>query len=95
MTGSCLCDAVKISVSSNHRQVEACHCGMCRRWGGSSLLAIDCRDKVEFSGAKNITRFSSSEWAERGFCSKCGTHTKSDFQNMFLKLPKSANSGGL
>ncbi len=28
---------------------------------------------VEFTGAENIGRYDSSEWAERGFCSRCGT----------------------
>ena len=49
MTGSCLCDAVKISATSDNRKVGACHCGMCRKWGGSSLLAVNCGDKIEFS----------------------------------------------
>ena len=74
MMGSCLCDAVKVSTTSTSNKVGACHCGMCRKWTGSSLLVVNCEDKIEFDGAENITRFSSSEWAERGFCSKCGTH---------------------
>ena len=28
---------------------------------------------VAFSGAEHIKRFASSEWAERGFCSECGS----------------------
>jgi hypothetical protein len=38
------------------------------------LLAIQCEGDVNFEGSENISVFSSSEWAERGFCSKCGTH---------------------
>jgi len=29
---------------------------------------------VGFEGAEYISTFSSSEWAERGFCQVCGTH---------------------
>ena len=28
---------------------------------------------VVFEGEEHITRYSSSEWAERGFCSRCGS----------------------
>lgn len=47
---------------------------MCRKWTGGSLFATECSDEVNFEGWENISVFSSSEWAERGFCSKCGTH---------------------
>lgn len=28
---------------------------------------------VAFTGESNITRYASSEWAQRGFCRKCGS----------------------
>jgi hypothetical protein len=34
---------------------------------------------VSFGGAESISRYPSSEWAERGFCSKCGS-------NLFYRL---------
>ena len=37
-------------------------------------MAIDCGTDVVFQGEANITVFDSSEWAERGFCNKCGSH---------------------
>ena len=37
-------------------------------------MAVDCGPGVAFQGAENITVFDSSEWAERGFCGKCGSH---------------------
>jgi hypothetical protein len=45
---------------------------MCRRWSGGPGLAISV-EKIEFSGEENLERYPSSDWAERGFCSKCGT----------------------
>jgi len=37
-------------------------------------MAASGGTELTFNGEKHITRFSSSEWAERGFCKKCGTH---------------------
>lgn len=47
---------------------------MCRKWSGGPLLALDCGSNVSFEGKEHIKTFDSSEWAERGFCSGCGTH---------------------
>ncbi len=72
--GTCLCGAVKIAAKNMSNKVGACHCNMCRTWGGGALLAVDCGSDVSFEGEKNIGIFSSSDWAERGFCKQCGTH---------------------
>ncbi|WP_037982610.1 GFA family protein [Thauera sp. 27] len=73
MKGRCLCGAVNL-ISPDVKEIGACHCGFCRRWGGGPLLAVHCGPDVQFEGAQHISVFSSSEWAERGFCSRCGTH---------------------
>lgn len=72
--GSCLCGEVKISAKSNDNNLGACHCSMCRKWGGGPLFAVECKSEVTFEGEDNISTFNSSEWAERGFCRSCGTH---------------------
>ncbi len=72
--GSCLCGAIRITAKNISKNVGACHCSMCRKWGGGPLMAIDCGTDVSFEGEENISVFSSSEWAERGFCNKCGSH---------------------
>jgi len=72
--GACLCGAVTISTSTLNQNVGACHCGMCRKWGGGPLLAVDCGQEFKIEGKELVNVFSSSDWAERGFCSKCGTH---------------------
>lgn len=72
--GNCLCGAVKITANSMKHNVGACHCDMCRRWGGGPFMEVNCGSDVVFEGEENISVFESSEWAERGFCSKCGTH---------------------
>lgn len=37
-------------------------------------MAVDCGTDVSIEGEENISVFNSSEWAERGFCKKCGSH---------------------
>lgn len=36
-------------------------------------MAVDCGTNVQFEGRESIALFDSSEWAERGFCKKCGS----------------------
>ncbi|MGD8440052.1 MAG: GFA family protein [Holophagae bacterium] len=73
-TGSCLCGAVRITAHHASDRVGACHCSMCRTWGGGPLMAVDCGTQVDIEGEEHVTVFDSSAWAERGFCSKCGSH---------------------
>lgn len=71
-SGRCLCGAVTFRVSNADEHFHICHCGMCRRWSGGPLMVVRA-EGVEFSGTEHLTRFKSSEWAERGFCNKCGS----------------------
>ena len=72
--GSCLCGAVKLSTSSMENSMAACHCGTCRKWGGGPFMEVSCGKDVQFEGEDCVAIYDSSEWAERGFCKKCGTH---------------------
>ncbi|MFV2089417.1 MAG: GFA family protein [Pseudomonadales bacterium] len=67
-----MCGAVTFTAREVGHHVHACHCSMCRRWTGSPMMAAEAAG-VEFTGTENIGRYDSSEWAERGFCSRCGT----------------------
>ena len=73
MEGSCLCGAVSITTHAME-EVEACHCGMCRQWGGGPYLSINCGSHTRISGTDHVTEYASSEWATRAFCKTCGTH---------------------
>jgi len=73
-SGSCLCGAVRVTAGLKSSSIGVCHCTMCRKWGGGPLFAVECAGAVDFAGAEHIAAFSSSDWAERGFCRKCGTH---------------------
>ncbi|GHE22006.1 GFA family protein [Halomonas urumqiensis] len=72
--GACLCGAVRIAASPKSDKFGACHCSMCRKWGGGPLFAVECEADMQLEGAENVATFGSSEWAERGFCKQCGTH---------------------
>lgn len=73
LTGRCLCGEVGIVADANEPKVGVCHCDMCRRWTSGPFFEVSC-EKVIFEGEDNITKFRSSEWAERGFCNKCGSN---------------------
>ncbi|NVD26997.1 GFA family protein [Parasphingorhabdus flavimaris] len=72
--GHCLCGAVTITAKNAASHVDACHCRMCRRWGGGPFVEIDCGTDVLIKGADRISVYHSSEWAERAFCADCGSH---------------------
>jgi hypothetical protein len=72
--GSCLCGKIEIQAMSMSSDIGACHCSICRKWSGGPLLAVDCNTEVTISGEEYVSSYASSEWAERGFCSHCGTH---------------------
>ena len=73
-TGSCLCEKVQIAAQSMDTHLGACHCSMCRKWSGGPAMVFDCGTAVSFSGEEHIKVYNSSDWAERGFCSQCGSH---------------------
>ena len=72
--GKCLCGAVQLTAEQANSHVGACHCSACRRWGGGPFMEVDCGADVEWNGADHIAVYNSSDWAERGFCRKCGSH---------------------
>ncbi len=37
-------------------------------------MMVDCGSDISFQERENVAVFDSSEWAERGFCKKCGSH---------------------
>lgn len=74
VTGRCLCGAVRLSLDLANRHVSACHCRMCRTWGGGPLMVVEAHTPPRFEDEERIRVYPSSDWAERGFCGDCGTH---------------------
>jgi hypothetical protein len=73
VSGRCLCGAVSITVEGMHPEVDICHCAMCQRWGGAFFAGMK-GESVTVSGKDAITVYASSAWAERAFCSTCGSN---------------------
>ena len=73
VTGRCLCGSVSYTANVKTSDAGPCHCESCRRWSGGVFLAATADGPVAFQGEENITRYKSSDWAERGFCKNCGS----------------------
>jgi hypothetical protein len=73
MKGQCLCGAVSIT-APDLDEMAVCHCGTCRRWGGGPFMTVHAGPGVQVQGKDKVKAYRSSDWAERGFCSECGTH---------------------
>jgi len=72
LQGKCLCGAVTLTVDTERVEFHACHCGMCQAWHGGPAIATEV-DSVTFGGDGRVGRYRSSDWAERGFCERCGS----------------------
>jgi hypothetical protein len=73
VTGRCLCGAVTLHANVDEK-VGACHCDLCRGWGGGPLFALDGGSQLQIEGEEHVACYASSERAERGFCARCGSH---------------------
>lgn len=73
LSGHCLCGAVTITLTDAHTEIDVCHCEMCARWGGAMYAGLES-DGCSVTGEDAITVYQSSDWAERAFCSKCGSN---------------------
>lgn len=75
-SATCLCGKVSIQVKEIQHEVGACHCSMCRKWGSGPLLTIEAgtTSDIIIHNEQFVSRYQSSEWAERGFCSHCGSN---------------------
>ena len=71
-SGSCLCGACRFTAVPEHG-AHACHCGQCQKWSGGVFMAVACGTSVAFNADAPLTRYASSEWAERVFCARCGS----------------------
>ncbi len=73
-TGHCLCGDVTITVAGRHdARVGACHCRMCQRWSGGLFVCFTA-DATAVTVTGEVMRYRSSNFAERAFCPRCGSH---------------------
>ncbi|MBV9289779.1 MAG: GFA family protein [Hyphomicrobiales bacterium] len=73
LTGGCQCGAVRYQLAPPPAGSSSiCHCRMCQKASGGPFMAFTGLAEIAWTrGAPAIYR--SSEIAERGFCSVCGT----------------------
>lgn len=72
--GGCLCGAVRYRLAKPVTEIDACHCGMCRKFSGGIELGFNVEPgDVTWSGEDQVKVYRSSDWGERGFCGTCGS----------------------
>lgn len=74
MHGGCLCGGVTYELSGPLRPVVACHCIQCRKTSGHYVAATQVPEERASIRGDTLNWFRSSERAERGFCSVCGSN---------------------
>ncbi|ADM10706.1 Glutathione-dependent formaldehyde-activating, GFA [Parvularcula bermudensis HTCC2503] len=72
-TGSCLCGAVRFTAEPEKNEIDACHCGMCRKTAGGPVMAVMCGGSLQIEEEAAVGWYQSSDWGERGFCKTCGS----------------------
>ena len=72
--GRCICGAVSVNVKhTDDARIGVCHCRLCQRWSGA-LFACFAVPAESLSVSGKVVRYASSDFAERAFCPKCGSH---------------------
>ncbi|MBY0304839.1 MAG: GFA family protein [Sphingomonas sp.] len=72
--GSCLCGAVRFTVTEPLTNIAACHCGQCRKQSGHYWAAAEmARESLSMINDATLRWYQSSEKARRGFCATCGS----------------------
>jgi len=73
--GTCLCGALAFRIRAPSKWCAHCHCTLCQRAHGAAFVTWVGVEEGQFAllTSDTLTWFSSSEAAERGFCSACGT----------------------
>lgn len=72
VTGGCLCGGVRYTVGETPLMSSVCHCDMCRRWTGGPMMALHPKTPITLNRDETLSWYDSSDWAERGFCHRCG-----------------------
>ena len=75
ITGKCYCGAVSYDATNIKPHISECHCSQCRKQSGHRYAIVSSNTTdINIHNEGQITWFQSSQQAERGFCSKCGSH---------------------
>ena len=74
LTGGCQCGAIRYAIHGQPINPLICHCRMCQKAFGAIFVAFFTAREADLEWTRGRPAlYRSSEAAERGFCSRCGT----------------------
>lgn len=74
ITGQCECGGVRFQMPEARQEITICHCSQCRRTSGHLWAATNAPfDSLTFLNDDTLTWYTSSDFAKRGFCNRCGS----------------------
>ena len=73
--GRCECGSVAFTIARDAlREPSACHCSQCRRTSGHFWSGTTAKNtEISFQSDSTLSWYRSSDRAERGFCTNCGS----------------------
>ena len=72
--GGCLCGALRYGSSAEPVEAGYCHCRMCQKLSGATVLPWISFETGSFSYTEGSPKiYASSEWGQREFCAECGS----------------------
>ena len=81
MTGGCQCGRIRYVAEIDGDDAYLCHCRMCQRATGGVSIAFRNVPKAAVAWEHEPDRYRSSPFAQRGFCSNCGTPLTFEFDD--------------
>ena len=84
LTGRCLCEGIAYEISGELGPIFNCHCSKCRRWHGAAFrtrATINVSQFIWLKGEELLSRYYSSEYVVKHFCSVCGSNLISTYDN--------------
>jgi len=73
-TGGCLCGALRYSSSVDPIDAGYCHCRMCQKISGATVLPWASFSPSDLNYTKGQPKiYKSSDWGQREFCEACGS----------------------
>jgi hypothetical protein len=81
MTGGCQCGRIRYVAEIDGDDAYLCHCRMCQRATGGVSIAFRNVPKAAVNWEREPDRYRSSPFAQRGFCSACGTPLTFEFDD--------------
>ena len=72
--GGCQCGTVRYVAAELDDHMHACHCSICRRISGLATLSVTVPfAAMQIRGQEHVNVYTSSDWATRAFCGRCGS----------------------